>query len=206
MHRQSGIRSVAPGFRALWARRLLYPMRYSVPSMEHASCAIVDHNAREASFMKPVSGQKVRVHYKGTLADGTEFDNSEGREPLEFVVGAGQVIPGFDAAVCDLEIGECTTVTIPSDEAYGPRYDEAVQEVPRNLFPDEPEVGWAVEMADPDGNRLAATIIEIGDEVVILDFNHPLAGHDLTFEIELVDMTETSDADAAELESAGANE
>ena len=174
--------------------------------MEHAPCTIADHNAKEASLMKPVAGQKVRVHYKGTLADGTEFDNSEGRDPLEFVVGAGEVIPGFDAAVCDLEVGECTTVTIVSDEAYGPHYEEAVQEVPRNLFPDEPEVGWAVEMADPDGNRLAATIIEIGDEVVILDFNHPLAGHDLTFEIELVDMTEAEDAEMTEAEGVTADQ
>jgi FKBP-type peptidyl-prolyl cis-trans isomerase 2 len=145
--------------------------------------------------MKPVSGQKVRVHYKGTLADGTEFDSSAGRDPLEFVVGTDQVIAGFDAAVCDLDTGECATVTIIADEAYGPRFDEAVQQVPREVFPDEPEVGWAVEMADPQGQRLAATIVGIEDEFVVLDFNHPLAGEDLTFEIELV---EVLDADAAD--------
>jgi FKBP-type peptidyl-prolyl cis-trans isomerase 2 len=160
--------------------------------------ANADHTAKEASYMKPVSGQRVRVHYKGTLADGSEFDSSAGRDPLEFIVGTGQVIPGFDAAVCDLETGECTTVTIVSDEAYGPRFDEAVQEVPREVFPDEPEVGWAVEMADPQGQRLAATIVDVAEDFVVLDFNHPLAGEDLTFEIELVEVLDAAHDESAE--------
>lgn len=148
--------------------------------------------------MKPVSGQKVRVHYKGTLEDGTEFDSSAGCDPLEFIVGAGQVIPGFDSAVGDLELGASTTVTIPADEAYGPRYEEAIQQVPLDVFPDAPELGWAVEMADPQGQRLAAIIIDIEDEFAVLDFNHPLAGQDLTFEIELVEVLEADEVVATD--------
>lgn len=140
--------------------------------------------------MKPVTGQKVRVHYTGTLEDGTQFDSSEGRDPLEFVVGAGHVIPGFDNAVTGLETGERGTVTIPAEEAYGPRYDEAVQQVPLEAFPDEPQPGWIVEMEDPQGQRLAATVLGIEDGMVSLDFNHPLAGEALTFEIELVEVLE----------------
>jgi peptidylprolyl isomerase len=142
--------------------------------------------------MAPVSGDTVRVHYKGTLADGTEFDSSEGREPLEFVVGEGQVIPGFDAAVTSLAIGESTTVTIPAAEAYGEHSDEGMQTFPRDAFPPDadPEVGWAVELGGPNGERVPATITEVTDESITLDFNHPLAGEDLTFVIELVEVVD----------------
>ncbi len=137
--------------------------------------------------MTPKSGDTVRVHYRGTLSDGTEFDSSAGRDPLEFEVGAGQVIPGFDEAVAGLEVGQSTTVTIAACDAYGERVDEAVQDFPREAFgEDVPEVGWTVELQAPDGSRMAATIVGVGDEVVTLDFNHPLAGEELTFEIELV--------------------
>jgi peptidylprolyl isomerase len=140
--------------------------------------------------MAPVSGDTVRVHYKGTLADGTEFDSSEGREPLEFTVGTGQVIPGFDAAVSDLEVGETATVTILASDAYGEHAAEGLQTFPRDAFPPDtsPEVGWAVELESPDGQRVPATIVEIDDEKIVLDFNHPLAGQDLTFEITLVEV------------------
>jgi len=139
--------------------------------------------------MAPKPGDTVRVHYRGTLSDGTEFDSSAGRDPLEFEVGAGQVIPGFDDAVANLEVGESTTVTIAPCDAYGERAEEAIQDFPREAFGDEvPEVGWAVELQAPDGSRMAATIVEIGDEAVTLDFNHPLAGEELTFEIELVEI------------------
>ena len=142
--------------------------------------------------MKPDAGQKVRVHYKGTLSDGTEFDSSEGREPLEFTVGADEVIPGFDSAVSDLDVGEKTTVTIPACDAYGERSDEARHEVPLEAFPEPPEEGWIVELAAPDGEKLAATVAEVGPESAILDFNHPMAGKDLTFEIELIEIVEQS--------------
>lgn len=134
-------------------------------------------------------GQTVRVHYRGTLSDGTEFDSSAGRDPLEFTVGSGQVIPGFDAAVRDLEVGQSTTVTIPACDAYGEHHAEGLQEVPKDFFGGEtPEVGWALELQAPDGQRMMATVAEIGDEACVLDFNHPLAGKDLTFEIELVEI------------------
>lgn len=136
--------------------------------------------------MRAQAGDTVRVHYRGTLADGTEFDSSAGREPLEFEIGAGQVIPGFDEAVRGLEVGQTTTVTIEPSDAYGERMEEAVQVVPLEAFGDQvPEVGWAVELQAPDGSRLAATIIEVSESTATLDFNHPLAGEALTFEIEL---------------------
>ena len=140
--------------------------------------------------MAPVSGDTVRVHYTGTLSDGSCFDSSDGRDPLEFTVGSGQVIPGFDSAVTDLEVGQTTTVTIPADQAYGERSDEGVQVFPRDAFPPDtnPEVGWAVELASPEGQRVPATIAQVTDENITLDFNHPLAGEDLTFEITLVEV------------------
>ena len=142
--------------------------------------------------MAPVSGDTVRVHYTGTLTDGSIFDSSEGRDPLEFVVGSGQVIPGFDAAVSDLEVGDTATVTIVAADAYGEHSDEGLQTFPRDAFPPDasPEVGWAVELSAPDGQRVPATVAEVTDESITLDFNHPLAGQDLTFEITLVDVVE----------------
>lgn len=139
--------------------------------------------------MAAQSGDTVRVHYRGTLSDGTQFDSSEGREPLEFEVGSGQVIPGFDAAVRDIEPGESATVTIVAAEAYGERADEALQTFPLDFFGGQvPEVGWAVELEDQNGQRVPATVAEVTDESVVLDFNHPLAGNDLTFEITLVEI------------------
>jgi len=138
--------------------------------------------------MAPKSGDTVRVHYCGTLSDGSEFDSSAGREPLEFVVGSGQVIPGFDAAVVGLEPGEKITVTIPAADAYGEPQPEGLQKFPLSAFPSAPEIGWAVELGGPNGERIPATVHLIEGDDVILDFNHPLAGQDLTFEIELVEV------------------
>jgi FKBP-type peptidyl-prolyl cis-trans isomerase 2 len=140
--------------------------------------------------MPAMPGQKVRVHYRGTLANGDEFDSSEGREPLEFVLGSGQVIRGFDEAATGLEVGEKRVVTIPACDAYGERMEEAKQEVPLEAFPEAPEVGWVVEVASAEGQRMAATVTDVGSESAVLDFNHPLAGEDLTFEIELVQIVE----------------
>jgi peptidylprolyl isomerase len=140
--------------------------------------------------MAPKSGDTVKVNYRGTLSDGTEFDSSEGREPLEFVVGSGQVIPGFDGAVLGLESGESVTVTIPAAEAYGDHDDQGLQQFPVSSFPSAPEVGWAVELSGPGGERVPAVVAEVDDEFVMLDFNHPLAGQDLTFEITLVEIVE----------------
>jgi peptidylprolyl isomerase len=141
--------------------------------------------------MAPKPGDTVRVHYRGTLADGTEFDCSEGRDPLQFEVGSGQVIPGFDTAVCTLESGGTTVVTIVAAEAYGDRDDQALQSFPMDFFGGQiPEVGWAVELATEDGQRVPATVVEVANGEVVLDFNHPLAGQDLTFEITLVEIVE----------------
>lgn len=137
--------------------------------------------------MKPQNGDTVRVHYTGTLADGTEFDTSRGRDPISFTLGEGDVIPGFETAVAELEVGQSATVTIPAAEAYGDRNEDALQQFPLEAFGESvPQVGWGVELQNPQGQRVNAMVVEIGDETVTLDFNHPLAGQDLTFDLELV--------------------
>lgn len=140
--------------------------------------------------MKPQSGETVRVHYSGTLEDGSQFDSSTGRDPIEFSIGGGTVIPGFEAAVANLEVGGSVTVVIPADEAYGPRFEEAIQHVPLEAFADAgiPQVGWMVQVHSPDGEEMTALIAEVDDEEAVLDFNHPLAGKDLTFELNLVEI------------------
>jgi FKBP-type peptidyl-prolyl cis-trans isomerase 2 len=130
----------------------------------------------------------VQVHYTGTLADGTVFDSSAGRDPLEFTIGSGQLIPGFDEAVKGMKVGEKKTVTIPAEEAYGLRFDDMTAEIPLDKMPSgqTPEVGQRLLALQPDGRQAIVTIISISDNVVVVDTNHPLAGKDLTFEIELV--------------------
>ena len=135
------------------------------------------------------NGDVVQVDYTGKLADGTVFDSSAERGPLEFTLGAGQMIPGFEKAVFGMKVGEKKTVTIPVDEAYGPRRDDLVVEVPREKLPsgNTPEVGQQLGIRQPDGRTAIATIIDVSDNnTVTIDANHPLAGKDLTFEIELV--------------------
>lgn len=135
-------------------------------------------------------GDKVKVHYTGKLDDGTVFDSSAGREPLEFVVGAGQMIPGFDRGVDGMNAGESRTVRISSDDAYGPHHDEMVIRVGRDEFPPEiaPAVGDQLQMRHESGQIVMVTVTEVGDAEVTLDANHPLAGKDLTFDIELVEV------------------
>ena len=134
------------------------------------------------------SGSTVTVHYKGTLKSGEIFDSSEGRQPLEFTVGSGQVINGFDKSVRDMNVGETKTVNIPVDEAYGQRTNEALVSIPRTEFPDDiqPEVGQELQMSDDQGHVFPVIVAEVADDHVVLDANHPLAGEDLTFEITLV--------------------
>ena len=127
-------------------------------------------------------GDTVAVHYRGTLDDGTEFDSSEGRDPLSFVVGSGQVIAGFDDAVRGLAVGESRTVRIEPEDAYGEYTEEAVIDFPADSAPEGLQVGDAVTL----GNGGRGTVLEITDEFVKIDANHPLAGEALTFEIELV--------------------
>lgn len=135
-------------------------------------------------------GDKVKVHYHGKLTDGTTFDSSEGRSPLEFEVGSGQVIPGFDEGVTGLQIGEKRTVNIPADQAYGQVSEEQIVEFPKDQFPPEmtPEVGMPISMSNDQGQTFQVVIKEVKEESVILDANHPLAGKDLVFDIELVDI------------------
>ncbi len=135
-------------------------------------------------------GDKVKVHYHGRLTDGTTFDSSEGREPLEFEVGSGMVIKGFDEGVSGMSVGDKKTVAIPSHEAYGPRQEEMVMEFPRSNFPPdiEPEVGMALQMHGENGQELPVVIVEVTPDTVMLDANHPLAGQELVFDIELVDI------------------
>jgi peptidylprolyl isomerase len=135
------------------------------------------------------NGDTVQVNYTGKLADGTVFDSSVGRDPLEFTLGAGNTIPGFEKAVLGMKVGEKKTVTIPADEAYGPHLDEMVIEISRDRLPKdkEPEVGQMLSATGQNGETIRFTITGISDNgTVTLDANHPLAGKDLTFDIELV--------------------
>ncbi|GAB4292942.1 MAG: peptidylprolyl isomerase [Roseovarius sp.] len=134
------------------------------------------------------TGDTVRIHYTGTLADGTTFDSSEGREPLEFVVGSGQIIPGLDAALAGMAVGERKTVEVPAEAAYGQPDPRARQAVPRADIPAEIPlaVGTRLQVQTSQGQVMPVTVVEVSDEQVTLDANHPLAGHDLTFAIELV--------------------
>jgi peptidylprolyl isomerase len=135
-------------------------------------------------------GDTVRVRYRGTLADGAVFDESPAGEPLEFTVGAQQVIAGFDAGVRGMKVGETRTVEIESEEAYGQRVEALVNTVAREgmRLGQEPEVGMNVVMQLPDGNQIPLTITEVTETHVTLDANHPLAGEKLIFEIELLEI------------------
>ena len=134
------------------------------------------------------SGDTVQIHYTGTLQDGTMFDSSEGRDPLEFVVGSGQIIPGLDSALPGMTEGDKKVVKVPSDEAYGPVNPEMRQAVPREGIPaDIPlDPGTQLQMQTPEGQALPVTVVEVDEATVTLDANHPLAGKDLQFDIELV--------------------
>ena len=134
------------------------------------------------------TGDTVRIHYTGTLPDGSVFDSSEGRDPLEFQVAAGQIIPGLDAALPGMAVGDKKVVEVPCTEAYGEANPQAIQAVPRSEFPaDLPlELGGQLQVQTNDGQVLPVTIAEMTEDTVTLDANHPLAGHDLTFAIELV--------------------
>ncbi|MBT8108350.1 MAG: peptidylprolyl isomerase [Gammaproteobacteria bacterium] len=136
------------------------------------------------------SGDTVRIHYTGTLNDGTEFDSSAGRDPLEFALGGGQVIAGFDSAVDGMSVGEQKSVTIAPAEAYGERHEQLVQEVPKSALPDEiqPQVGMQLQSQSPEGQVMNLVVTEVGEESITVDANHPLAGQALTFAIELVEI------------------
>lgn len=134
------------------------------------------------------AGDNVKVHYKGTLTDGTMFDSSEGRDPLEFTVGAGMMIKGFDNAVLGMEVGQSKTVEISSEDAYGAANPDMVMTFPLADFPEgmNPTAGMTIGLSDNMGNNIPATILEVKEDSVVIDANSPLAGKDLVFEIELV--------------------
>ncbi|MGE0669060.1 MAG: peptidylprolyl isomerase [Sphingomonadales bacterium] len=133
-------------------------------------------------------GDTVQIHYTGTLDDGSQFDSSAGREPLEFTLGSGQVIPGFDAAVTGLEVGESRTVRIEPEDAYGEVDDRLVQQVDRKQLPAHipVEKGLQLQAGRPGANPMIVTVVDFDDDTVTLDGNHELAGKALTFAVELV--------------------
>lgn len=133
-------------------------------------------------------GDTVRINYTGTLQNGETFDSSEGRDPLEFVVGSGQIIPGLDAAIPGMSIGDKKTVEVPCDQAYGVVNENAQQAVPRSEIPDgiPLEPGTQLQMQTPQGQVVQVLVTNVSEKEVILDANHPLAGKDLTFAIEIM--------------------
>ncbi|WP_295540535.1 peptidylprolyl isomerase [uncultured Thiohalocapsa sp.] len=133
-------------------------------------------------------GDTVKVHYTGRLVDGTEFDSSRGAEPLEITLGQGETIPGFENAVVGMTLGEQKSVTIPCDSAYGERSEAMTQAVPRSVMPDDIEltIGMVLNARSPDGQTVSFTVADFDEENVTVDGNHPLAGHDLVFDLELV--------------------
>jgi peptidylprolyl isomerase len=137
------------------------------------------------------AGDTVKVHYHGRLADGTTFDSSSGREPLEFQVGSGQVIKGFDNGVTGMQVGEKKTIEIPVNDAYGPKDENMVVQFPKANFPEDlnPEVGMQLNMTNGSGQVIPVVITEVAEDNVVLDANHPLAGEDLIFDIEVVEIS-----------------
>jgi peptidylprolyl isomerase len=142
----------------------------------------------EISMSQAKSGDSVKIHYTGTLDDGTQFDSSEGREPLDFTLGGGQVIPGFDEAVNGMSVGEKKTVRIEAAQAYGERHPEMVQQVPKSALPADMEVekGMPLQAQGPDGQVMNLVVTDVSEDAIEVDGNHPLAGQALTFAIELV--------------------
>jgi peptidylprolyl isomerase len=140
------------------------------------------------------AGDTIKIHYRGRLVDGTTFDSSEGRPPLKFEVGSGMVIKGFDDGVMGMTVGQKKTIEIPAEFAYGPRDPEAIIEFPIDQFPPQmkPEVWMQLVMTDNSGNQIPVSVVDIKPDVVILDANHQLAGQDLIFDLELVEIESAS--------------
>lgn len=138
--------------------------------------------------MTAKENDKVKVHYKGTLSNGEVFDTSEGKEPIEFILGAGQVIPGFDKGIIGMQTEESKTINIPMAEAYGEPKPELIQQVPKSQLPPEidPAVGLQLVSQTPDGQKIPLVVTEVKDDSIVVDANHPLAGKDLTFEVTLL--------------------
>ena len=135
-------------------------------------------------------GDTVRIHYTGKLQDGTVFDSSSEREPLEFTLGEGTIIPGLEDAIRDMDVGQSKTVTIPQEKAYGPHFDEKILVIERDTLPPElnPAVGQLYRMQHQDGSEVIVHVTDVSEATITVDANHVLAGKDLTFEIELVEL------------------
>jgi peptidylprolyl isomerase len=140
---------------------------------------------------KAKNGDNVKVHYKGKLTTGEQFDSSEGREPLAFTVGAGQMIKGFDEAIPGMSVGEKKTINIAPESAYGAKNEEAIVEFPKSNIPADMklEPGMKLQLTNQDGQPIPVTVTEVKDDVVVLDANHELAGKELIFDIELVEIS-----------------
>jgi peptidylprolyl isomerase len=153
----------------------------------HATRRIRKHDW-EFFMSEAKTGDTVKVHYTGTLADGSTFDSSRGEEPLEFRLGEGNMIAGFENAVLGMTLGEQKTITIPCEQAYGERNPQMRQSVPRSAIPDDIELaeGLLLHAQNPEGQTVSLTVVAFDDEQVSVDGNHPLAGHDLIFDLELV--------------------
>lgn len=132
----------------------------------------------------------VKIHYTGKLENGEVFDSSEGREPLEFTLGQGQIIPGLEKGLMDMKENDKRTLNIPSGEAYGDHREEMLQEVPKDQLPPEikPEVGMGLVSQSPDGQKMQLTVAEVKEQSIVVDANHPLAGKDLVFDVELLEI------------------
>ncbi|MCL7763775.1 peptidylprolyl isomerase [Polaribacter sp. Z014] len=137
------------------------------------------------------ANNKVKVHYTGKLADGQIFDTSEGKEPVEFVLGEGRLIPGFEQGLIDMKVNEKKTITIAKEEAYGEVNEQLIQEVAKANLPQdmEPKVGMGLVSKSPEGQEMNLMIVEVKDDSVVIDGNHPLAGRDLVFDLEVVEIT-----------------
>jgi len=138
-------------------------------------------------------GDTVKVHYTGKLDDGTVFDSSINRDPLQFIIGDGHIIPGFEQTVVGMNPGESRTAIIPADEAYGPYYEEMVLVIDRDQLPPDlkPTVGLQLQMSQANGQRAMVTVTDVSESSVTIDANHPLAGEDLTFDIQLIEIGQT---------------
>jgi peptidylprolyl isomerase len=144
------------------------------------------------------AGDTIKVNYTGKLDNGVVFDSSEGREPLKFTVGTGQLIKGFDQAVIEMTVGDKKTVTILPEDGYGPRDENNIVELPRDTVPEDMEltIGMQLHLSDPNGNPVPAVVAEIGEDVIKMDINHILAGKTIIFDIEIVEIGLEPDAHA----------
>jgi FKBP-type peptidyl-prolyl cis-trans isomerase SlpA len=145
---------------------------------------------KKYSMTQVKENNTVKVNYTGKLADGQVFDSSEGKEPLEFTLGQGQIIPGFEKGLIDMKLNEKKTITIAKEEAYGDINEQLRQEVKKTELPEDikPEVGMGLVSKSPDGQEMNLRVVEVSDESIVVDGNHPLAGKDLIFDLEVVEI------------------